>query len=87
MIRDLGDWTFPDRPAQGAHNDVTVNSGPRMIEDHMPDELKEIYFQPGYRFRIVKSVPIHLCKLLEYSDTNISPVLGDLSSPFWRILH
>lgn len=55
FILDLGDWTKPDRPAQGAHNDVTYESGPNMIEDHLPEDIRGKYSHPEYRFRIVNT--------------------------------
>ena len=54
FILDLNDWTKPDRPAQGAHNDVTYLSGPNMIRDYLPQETKAQYPDSEYRFRIVK---------------------------------
>jgi hypothetical protein len=54
-VKDLSDWTTLDRPAQGAHNDVTYGSGPTQLNAHLPDDVKEKYLrQKGYRFRIVK---------------------------------
>lgn len=54
VIRNLRDWTFVDRPAKGAHNDVTYDSGPQIINFHLTNELKKLYMKPGFRFRIVK---------------------------------
>ncbi|KAJ5729082.1 uncharacterized protein N7483_003590 [Penicillium malachiteum] len=54
LVKDLRDWTIPDAPAYGAHNDVTFDSGPMIIDNNLPTDLKEKYLQPGYRFRIVK---------------------------------
>jgi len=54
-VKDLKDWTTLDRPAQGAHNDVTYGSGPTQIDAHLPDNLKEKYLQKGYRFRIINT--------------------------------
>lgn len=53
-VVDLNDWRIPDTPAGGAHNDVTVDSGPKILADHLPEELKAMYLDGGYRFRIVK---------------------------------
>ncbi|KIV88452.1 hypothetical protein PV10_08135 [Exophiala mesophila] len=55
MVVDLNDWTIPDGPAAGAHNDVTAISGPNIIADHLPEELKAVYHNGGYRFRIVNT--------------------------------
>jgi len=55
ILMDLRDKTLMDIPAQGAHNDVSFGSGPTLIDYHLPDELKERYLKPGYRFRIVNT--------------------------------
>ncbi len=51
---DVLDPTIPDGAAKGAHVDVSASSGPNIIQDHLPQHLKEKYFKDGYRFRIVK---------------------------------
>jgi len=54
-VKDLRDWTVPERPALAAHNDVTYDSGPQMIDFHLPPAMKEEYLKPGFRFRIVNT--------------------------------
>ncbi|TAQ87153.1 hypothetical protein B7494_g4531 [Chlorociboria aeruginascens] len=53
--QNLRDWTAVDGPAKGAHNDVTIHSGPIMLKTHLPEEIKKRYLKPGYRFRIVNT--------------------------------
>ena len=36
--------------------DVTALSGAQIIERHLPLDDKLLYFNPGYRFRIIKQV-------------------------------
>jgi len=54
-VKDLRDWTVPESPALAAHNDVTYDSGPHMIDFHLPPKMKDEYLKPGFRFRIVNT--------------------------------
>jgi hypothetical protein len=54
---DLADPMLVEGPATGVHTDFTVDSGPRAIDSHLPEEAKRLYLgKPGYRFRIIKYV-------------------------------
>jgi len=53
-VFDLRDKMHVIGPARGAHNDITFNSGPTIINRYLSDDEKQRYFKPGYRFRIVK---------------------------------
>ncbi|MCJ1435136.1 hypothetical protein MMC27_004506 [Xylographa pallens] len=52
---DINDPLLVEGPARGAHNDVTYDSGPVIINRHLSDEDKSLYLKPGYRFRIVNT--------------------------------
>ena len=53
---DINDPLLIEGPARGAHNDITYDSGPVIIDRYLSAEEKERYFKPGYRFRIIKYV-------------------------------
>ncbi len=36
--------------------DITYDSGPVVIDRHLPEDAKTEFLRPGYRFRIVKYV-------------------------------
>ncbi|KAN0114721.1 hypothetical protein V8E51_004265 [Hyaloscypha variabilis] len=52
---DLNDPMLVEGPARGAHNDITLDSGPAVIQRYMSEEDKQKYIKPGYRFRIVNT--------------------------------
>ncbi|KUJ13807.1 uncharacterized protein LY89DRAFT_687163 [Mollisia scopiformis] len=52
---DLNDPLHTEGPVRGAHNDISRNFGPQMINKHLPDREKELYMRPGYRFRIINT--------------------------------
>jgi len=52
---DVFDELEPDSPARGAHNDITMKSGPEVVERNFTAEEKEKYLRPGYRFRIINT--------------------------------
>ncbi|KAF2759931.1 hypothetical protein EJ05DRAFT_509607 [Pseudovirgaria hyperparasitica] len=54
-VINLRDDTVPDRPAKGAHVDVSRAAGPRIIGHHLPRELMAKYAKRGYRFRIMNT--------------------------------
>lgn len=67
---DANDPLLVEGPAKAAHNgeypersafparltqlDVTIDSGPVIIDRYLSDEEKHRFLKPGYRFRIVK---------------------------------
>ncbi|KAH6690762.1 hypothetical protein BKA61DRAFT_285586 [Leptodontidium sp. MPI-SDFR-AT-0119] len=54
-VFDLKDPMHAIGPARGAHNDITYNSGPMIINRNLTDDQKREFLQPGYRFRIVNT--------------------------------
>jgi len=52
---DINDPLLVEGPARGAHNDITFESGPAIIDRYLSAEAKERFFKPGYRFRIVNT--------------------------------
>ncbi|RDW76974.1 hypothetical protein BP6252_05027 [Coleophoma cylindrospora] len=54
-VMNIADPLLYEGPARGAHNDVTYNSGPVIINRYLSDEEKETYLKPGYRFRIINT--------------------------------
>lgn len=52
---DLNDPLQAEGPARGAHNDITMESGPVVVNRYMSDEDKEKFLRPGYRIRIVNT--------------------------------
>lgn len=49
---DLNDKLLQEGPAKGAHNDVTYESGPVIIERYLPMEDQKTFLRAGYRVRI-----------------------------------
>jgi len=52
---DMNDPLHIEGPARGAHNDITISSGPVIINRQLSDDEMKTYIKPGYRFRIVNT--------------------------------
>jgi hypothetical protein len=52
---DLADLLHTEGPARGAHNDITHNSGPEVIQRYMDRESISRFLKPGYRCRIINT--------------------------------
>jgi len=52
---DLNEKLLLEGPAKGAHNDVTYDSGPKIIQRYLSFEDQETFLKPGYRIRIVNT--------------------------------
>ncbi|KAL2064601.1 hypothetical protein VTL71DRAFT_3738 [Oculimacula yallundae] len=52
---DMKDRMHAVGPARGAHNDVTYNSGPVIINRYLSTDEKQQYLKPGYRLRIINT--------------------------------
>ncbi|PGH12273.1 hypothetical protein AJ80_06787 [Polytolypa hystricis UAMH7299] len=59
MVKDLRDWTVPDLPAYGAHNDVTVDSGPTIVDTQLPAQLKEFTWRS--LLPTIEDCPLAVC--------------------------
>ncbi|KAI9889666.1 MAG: hypothetical protein M1814_005067 [Vezdaea aestivalis] len=51
---DFNDKMLLEGPARGAHIDVTMNSGPEIIDRYLSPIEKDLYLRPGYRIQIFK---------------------------------
>ncbi|KAI9835390.1 MAG: hypothetical protein M1819_002307 [Sarea resinae] len=52
---DVMDPLLVDQPARGAHNDVTLKSGPEIVFRQFSEEEISKYLKPGYRIRIMNT--------------------------------
>ncbi|KAH8602774.1 hypothetical protein B0O99DRAFT_587850 [Bisporella sp. PMI_857] len=52
---DLNDLLVKEGPARGVHNDITISSGPEVIQRYLSEEEKLSFLKPGYRIRIVNT--------------------------------
>jgi len=52
---DIQDPLLVDTPARGAHNDITLKSGPEVVFRIFSEEELAKYLRPGYRIRIVNT--------------------------------
>lgn len=52
---DLNDPLHREGPAHGAHNDVTYQSGPMIIDRYTTREEKHLYLRRGFRVRIINT--------------------------------
>ncbi|RDW56346.1 hypothetical protein BP5796_13251 [Coleophoma crateriformis] len=52
---NIADPLLYEGPARGAHNDVTFDSGPVIINRYLSAEEKAMYLRPGFRFQIINT--------------------------------
>jgi len=68
-----------DSPAVGAHNDVTLKSGPEIVMRNFSTEELRKYLQPGYRIRVMNTWrPLHpVCEDKPLAFCDASSIVGD----------
>lgn len=52
---DLNDLLHMEGPARGAHNDITIVSGPEITARYLEDWEQKTFLKPGYRVRIINT--------------------------------
>lgn len=75
---DINDPLLVEGPARGAHNDVTYDSGPSIINQYLSKEQKEQYLRSGWRLRIINTwrplIPVLQDRPLALCDSrSVSP--------------
>jgi len=80
---DLNNPLHTEGPARGAHNDITIDSGPRVIDRYLSQSEKDAFLKTGYRVRIINTwrsllpviedQPLALCDSRSVGETDLMP--------------
>ncbi|KAI0104457.1 hypothetical protein F4814DRAFT_430833 [Daldinia grandis] len=89
---DPGDPLLVEQVAVGAHVDISLDTVPRLLKSILNEEQLQIFFQPGYRFRLINTWrpilpqcedrPLALC---DYSSIDVNDLIAtDRVYPDWN---